>query len=444
MTDLTKKQPPHDSISGEGPRALSRGRGTHSLDRAEEAVEKRAGTAASTSSDSGAPPSNTAPSKYIKPKILRSAIDSLYLSYSGTLNESIELELERLKLCAQSDDPDERSHASVLVADHSFQVSGRGSKRYPFILSNQHYHLQVSRAQSSSMPLIYAQISSELLTLTGVDRAVNALNNLASVLGWDYEPSKVSRVDLCVDLDGFDGLPSIPLEHFICRSREKRFYAAGHSLTGLSVGEGGELMCRIYNKSVELEKSKKYYLHDVWKSRGASGIDVWRVEFQFKREVLRQLGVHWMSDLLELQNSLWEYGTQWLQFKYAEGKDTNRSRMTTYPFWEVVQSAKFNNEPPYQLRRISQSQKPDDDFLFLNGLGALTSYMADRGIDDIDEANLQYMKDCHVHHMKLSRDTGKTLTTYVREKVTQKRHKFGIKPKGQKHVPTEISGGSNG
>jgi hypothetical protein len=427
MTEITKDTNQDDSISGEGPRTLSCGRGTRSLE----------------SESEGAPPSNTAPSKYIKPTILRSEIDSLYLSYSGTLKEPIELELERLKLCAQSTEPAERAHASVLVADHSFQVLGRGSKRHPFLLSNQHYHLQLSRAQASSMPLIYAKISSELLTLTGLDRSVNALNNLASVIGWDYELAKVSRVDLCVDLDGFQ-LPSIPLDHFVCRSKEKRFYAAGTSMTGLSVGEGGDLMCRIYNKTVELKKSKKYYLHEVWKSCEATGEDVWRVEFQFKREVLRQLGVNSVDDLKKQQNSLWDYATDWLQFNYPVGKDSNRGRMKTYPFWEIVKAAKFNEEPRHKLRRISKSQKPDDDFLFLNGLGALTSYMADREIDDIDEANLQYMKDCRKHHMELSRTSGKTLTTYVREKVEQKRQKFAIKPKGQKHVPTELSGGKNG
>jgi hypothetical protein len=438
-------QPPHDSISGEGSRAVSRGRGTHSLDRAEEAVEKRAGTAASTSSDSGAPPSNTAPSKYIKPKILRSGIDSLYLSYLGSLKEPIETELEKLKLCAQSTEPADQALASVLVADHSFRVDGRGKGRFPFILSNNQYHMQLSRARSTSMPMMMAQLSSELLTLSGADSGVRVLNNLASVLGWDHEFEKVSRVDLCLDLDLVEELPRIPLEHILCRSKHKTIHVSGTEFSGISFGIGGDIMCRVYNKSLEIrEKSKKEFFYEVWGACEATGMDVWRVEFQFKRNILRELGVNSYSDLVKKQNSLWDYATNWLRFEHPVGNDTNRSRWKTYPFWKIVQAANFNEEPRHKLRRISKSEKPNDDFLFVNGLGSLTSYMADKGIEDIDEALPLYLNDCRKHHLGRSRTSGKTLNTYVREKVAQKQQKFAIKPKGQKHVPTELSGEKHG
>ena len=55
----------------------------------------------------GAPPSNTAPANYIdgSTRIFRPGIDSLYLSWSGTLFQDIDDQLTGLKALAQSPNP---------------------------------------------------------------------------------------------------------------------------------------------------------------------------------------------------------------------------------------------------------------------------------------------------------------------------------------------------
>ncbi len=83
----------------------------------------------------GTPPSNTVPSKYIpeqKPvcRILRCAVDSLYLSYQGKLSNEMDDFLEDRKNSAKSDDDEEQSIAQITIADSLFQVELLGRRSF--------------------------------------------------------------------------------------------------------------------------------------------------------------------------------------------------------------------------------------------------------------------------------------------------------------------------
>ena len=81
----------------------------------------------------GAEPSNTAPHKYIplSLKILRTAVDSLYLSAKGELYPNWLQELSVLKEKAQSEDISERSQAQLKLGGHLFEVKDRGTQFCP-------------------------------------------------------------------------------------------------------------------------------------------------------------------------------------------------------------------------------------------------------------------------------------------------------------------------
>ncbi|MEQ8953560.1 MAG: hypothetical protein RL120_05455, partial [Gammaproteobacteria bacterium] len=342
----------------------------------------------------GASLSNTAPANYITCKILRSGVDSLYVSHPGKLLGGLEALLETAKLNAQSDDAEQQALASVVLSDHCLTVHGRGKGNFPFVLSNNWYHLQVSRARSERMPMCYSQVGSELLTRTGFKASVRGLNNLVSVMTDNFEHPKVSRIDLCVDvvLDG--NLRDIPWEHWVSRSNKINFRSEGKELTGISFGEGGQIMCRIYNKTLEVQVHGKTFFYDTWEKCGWTGEEVWRVEFQFKRDALRELGIKSVQDVVEKINGLWVYATShWLQLKRPRvilnkprGQQNNSTRWELYPFWEQIQQVRFSDTEHECLTRVSKASKPNDDFLFVNGLGSITSFMATRGIDQLEDA----------------------------------------------------------
>ena len=66
------------------------------------------------------------------------------------------------------------------------------------------------------------------------------------------------------------------------------------------------MLARIYNKTIEIPKSGKIWFKDIWKENGWNGEKtVWRIEFQLKRGVLKELQIDLVEDLFEKEDELW-------------------------------------------------------------------------------------------------------------------------------------------
>jgi len=377
---------------------------------------------------SGAPPSNTAPSKYKNTKILRSGIDSLYLTYPGNLRSELEDLLRSKKLAAQSKVTADRIEATVHIADQPFTVSGRGRGPFGYQLNHNWYHVSVSGREAGRMPLLQAQLSSEALTLASLDELVSSLGVLAEVLSGDIERPSVSRVDLCTDFVTDEVLEHIPVSDWVRRCRRFAQYYQGDRYSGLTFGAGNQLSCRLYDKTLEIEKSGKDYLHELWRERGWDGVSpVWRLEFQLRVGVLSELKLRDLEVLRDNLSALWEYCShEWIRLAKPDG-GKNRSRWINHPMWDVLQNAQFNEDAVIPLQRVRKDQSPEDDRLFVHGLGALTSFMAREGIDSLEDGIEAFYSAAHSYHRRLSQHTGRTLPTYVREKVQLKRTSFNAR-----------------
>jgi hypothetical protein len=135
---------------------------------------------------SGAPPSNTAPVNSLKGgsvKILRTGIDSLYLSYPGKVFAESTVTLEALKDLAQSTDPSRVLLAQYSAGNHHFEVRDRGSRLFAYVLVDNWFRINVASEKAKALPLAYAQIASELLTLQGPGEAERVLRGIVDTLG---------------------------------------------------------------------------------------------------------------------------------------------------------------------------------------------------------------------------------------------------------------------
>ncbi len=123
-------------------------------------------------------------------------------------------------------------------------------------------------------------------------------------------------------------------------------------ITGYSFGtHASALSAVIYNKSAYIrtkEKASDYFL-TIWRNNGWDGeTEVWRVEFRFKRDVLRDFkiegvchGVDYAYDLPDRLEVMWVYASiHWLRY-VIPSDDTNRTRWETHPVWELIQHAYF-------------------------------------------------------------------------------------------------------
>lgn len=392
----------------------------------------------------GTPPSNTVPLKYNpeKSKLLRFGVDSLYLSYPGVLSEEWDQKLSSLKELAQQEDELSQSIAQVTICEHLFEVRDKGAGRFSYVLVDNAYRIQASNSRSKSLPLAYVQISSEYLTHAGIEKAEEALRHIVNTLGVVNEPANISRVDLfadfCADceMDAFE-----PLRDWVTRVETMSLHYSYGRFSGWSFGSGGDIVARLYDKTLEVEKkSHKFYLHELWQAAGWDGTSqIWRMEFEAKRNALVSLQLPKLVHLLPNQAALWRYLTEnWLRLTVPTETDSNRARWNNHPLWDFIAAAFDTDEEQAKLQRFNPARLPEDERLFVHGLGGITSFMASRGIEDLGEGVGEYLQQAKRYHVTRSGFKHDGMERYVGRKVKTKNRRFNTVLNTQP-LPSEIT-----
>lgn len=377
----------------------------------------------------GASPSNTAPvncieGEEIQFKCLRCAVDSLYLSYPGYLADYWENYLSELKLIAQSEDPRIRDTAQLKINGHIFEVKDKGRGLFRYVLQDNWFHISLAGKGSKQLPLAYVQISSEVITALGLESVIEDLSFMINTFNHKPKPPIISRVDLCGDFTCDFPMDSINSNQWITRAKEIHRHDINRQFSGFSIGRGGCISGRLYDKTLEIEKSGKIYLYPLWAEQGwIPGSQVWRMEFQFKREFLKPVRVHHVEDLELFMGALWLYATEeWLKLCIPNPNDKTPSRWPLHPLWIELQEIDWNDvDDVPALFRVPRDRSPEDEFLFINGLGAITSFMVKNGIEDIDDGFGEYIARCIEFHN--SRD-GQSFEKYLKRKLKEKRRRF--------------------
>jgi hypothetical protein len=377
----------------------------------------------------GTQSSNTVPSTYIhdgSSRILRTGIDSLYLSFKGELAEETSIRLNKLKELARDDLGSRTSLAQIKLHDHLFEVAGNGRHPFAYILSDAWYRVEVSKKDAKSAPLAHGRIASELLTTCGPDWAVGDLWKVIAAIGALSEPPSVSRGDLCVDFVTDYPIDQIQNSEWVTKARRFDSHIDERRFSGLSIAAGSPLSARLYNKTLEMKKNPRPYLERLWRDAGWDGVsDVWRLEFQLRRQALRDLRVSRYSDLADSLAGIWAYCTQkWLRHTQPLGADRNQSRWPLSPLWLLLQGAQWSGVNDVQRINSERSRGPSDRSLFVNGLSPLTSFMARDGYLDAGEASKAFMDAAKQFHDRNANQTGVDFENYVSTKVREKRKTF--------------------
>lgn len=376
-------------------------------------------------SEKGTQSSNTVPSIYIpdgSSRILRTGIDSLYLSFRGELAEDTSIRLNKLKELARSDFSSRTSLAQIKLHEHLFEVAGNGRHPFAYILADAWYRLEVSKKDAKSAPLAHCRIASELLTTRGPDWAVADLWKVVTALGALSEPPSVSRGDLCVDFVTDYPINQIQNNEWVTKARRFDSHIDERRFSGFSIAAGSPLSARMYNKSLELKKHPRPYLERIWLDAGWDGVsDVWRLEYQLRRQALRDLGVVRYSDLAASLAGIWDYCThKWLRHTQPLAGDGNQSRWPLSVLWQLLQSAQWSGINEVQRINSERSRGPSDRSLFVNGLAPLTSFMARDGYLDAAEGAMAYVDAARQYHDRNAIQTGVDFENYVSAKIRDK------------------------
>ncbi|PIF18171.1 MULTISPECIES: replication initiation factor [unclassified Acidovorax] len=344
----------------------------------------------------GAAPSNTAPdnSKFIY-QPLRWGVDSLYLSYPGVLSPDRVSQLRHLKSIAQGPDH-EAAKAQLQLGSHVFEVKDKSSGLFAFTLVDGSYMIRLGAGKSKQLPMAYVQVSSQLLSHKGPMEIESELRDLLRQLGEVHAP-KVSRVDLYLDFACDLSMEGWSREAWVTRACAVNQYAEDKTFTGWTIGAGGALMARLYHKLLECKKSGKEYLLDLWARAGwDQEMPVWRLEFQFKREVLVQLDLDTLGSVMENRAGLWSYATtDWLRLCLPTEADNTRSRWPIHPLWMAVSSVDWGTQGGPLLRSYQALRAPSLAWLGARTLSAYASIGAITGITDFDAAALEAKKHAY-------------------------------------------------
>lgn len=375
----------------------------------------------------GAPPSITAPANCIRP--LRHGVDSLYLSYPGQLDRDVAWLLQGLKEAAQSFDPRTEARASYSNGTYDFAVLGRGRGRFAFVLEDGWFHIELSNASATVLPLAHVQVRSEYLTAVGMEEAIAALDQLLPEFGEVKGSANLSRIDLFVDFTTDLALTAMPGGHWVKRCRKRDIHEDRDYVTGITFGAGNEISARLYDKTLELQKSKKDYLKPLWRAQGwEEGQTVWRMEFQVRREGLPDSLKIPASETVPLLGSLWAYlTTEWLRLAVPSASDETRSRWPTHPFWEAL--AQVWTAPPdaSPLVRADKRRSPSNEAIFKSGLWGLTSFMGREGIHSYDEGLGEFLHALEAFFDSPQSSQRVSLAQYLEHKARSKARRYNVR-----------------
>ncbi len=288
----------------------------------------------------------------------------------------------------------------IEINGSNFEVNPKGQGYYGYKIENKEVSICFMSKRLSNTPPIYVRFFSAFLWEYGYENAYNIFMKWFEDFNAQIANVKVGRVDICLDTDEVN-FEEKDVKNLFTKAKkiEQKYvddiYQVGKNFSGFVIGKGGNLSCRIYNKTLEIKNSNKTWFEDIWKEVCWLGdTTVWRIEFQLRKKVLKELEIINIENLSKNLINIWAYLTQkWLVMKKTS-KDSNKSRWKTNKKWKVIQEADFDYEgiPTIRKRII----KGDKERLIAQCSGILTTIAALNGDSGIAKSFLEvkgYLED---------------------------------------------------
>ena len=238
--------------------------------------------------------------------------------------DGLALERERLRQ-SKSRDP-----KLVVLGGGEFLLQRYGSgSGYPIVLDNADMTIQCGEYNSPSFFVTYR---SEALWRDSGQVLHERFLDWAQGLGYaEHKREGLSRVDFTFDYH----LPVIDFdeESFVSLSATDSKHRRDRKLRGVAFGQS-DVRLRVYDKVAEIaEKSLKVWFYDLWGMKE----DVWRIEWQARKEVLRRFGIRTFADLADQQGDALRYLAGEHDTLRIPNSDVNRSRWPLHPLWIDLQ-----------------------------------------------------------------------------------------------------------
>lgn len=268
------------------------------------------------------------PAELPRPKLLLSGLDSLYVSYFFDVSraaidfDELAFHKERIQEARQE------QLAELQLGTEKFAILPFGKHPYRYVLTNDAFEVRLTEHLS---PSCHVRFSSQGLWQCGLNDLLRRFDSWReSTKLKPFVPEVVSRADLSFDYD----LPAMDFtaDDFVGRAHDDAIYRRHRIVQTIKRGSG-DVVVRVYNKVAEIEEeSGKFWFYDLW----GQDRNVWRIEFQMRRDRLRKAGIGSIAELQDLQSDvLRELAQSHTTLRRSNG-DTNKSRWPLHPLWRAL------------------------------------------------------------------------------------------------------------
>lgn len=159
------------------------------------------------------------------------------------------------------------------------------------------------------------------------------------------------------------------LEQIFCPSATKKSgqgieygaFGKGNSLETLTIGKKNNLQVQVYNKGKEIKDTNgKTWMFDLWARSGwqlpddGHAVDVWRLEFRYGSEFLKNRGLLTLDEALEELPAILTEGIFTRRLSDKVASDSNRSRWPMHALW-VAAYKEIGEGYPFMLPLGKQS-----------------------------------------------------------------------------------------
>lgn len=219
---------------------------------------------------------------------------------------------------------------------------------YPFLMENGE---SASQFGEFNNPGFFVTYRSHALWHKGVQALHREMRDWATAVRMSHgSEESLSRVDFTFDVE----LPVVDFDEdsFVTVASKDAQHRKDRRLQTLRFGEGDTVL-RIYDKAAEMQEASKKDV--VLRAVGGISSNVWRIEFQIRKDVLRRFSIRSFQDLFDGAGDLLRYLLHDHTTLRIPQYDSNRSRWPLHPLWLLLQDHVDSLPAQGVIREVDQA-----------------------------------------------------------------------------------------